>query len=316
MKPRAGNVLFRFWQQDNRFPTIWKRRPRKKSAGSLRVRPSPHEAREQRHERRDKNGNQREAAGGRARPDRRLRATPAQRPGARGADPGASAAGAADRTADSRTPAGKRPSGGSDLHRHRRADRRHRPLRSLAEREAQDVRGIQDPGRDSGQPARPGLGAAPAAQARQADRSSHRRRRAKAAPRADRRGDRPGTGPDNRGISRLAGRFARPYAGQPGNVGKRRRGPRLIEICRRRRGVLALAHRGAERTPETAGLGHRQMPDIEKTVLSLYYHEELTLREISKIVNLHESRISQLKTQAILRLRAFMEKSWPGPRGA
>ena len=59
-----------------------------------------------------------------------------------------------------------------------------------------------------------------------------------------------------------------------------------------------------------------KMPDIEKTVLSLYYHEELTLREISKIVNLHESRISQLKTQAILRLRGYMEKRWPGARGA
>jgi len=59
-----------------------------------------------------------------------------------------------------------------------------------------------------------------------------------------------------------------------------------------------------------------RMPDIEKTVLSLYYHEELTLREISKIVRLHESRISQLKTQGILRLRAYMEKRWPGPRGA
>ena len=58
-----------------------------------------------------------------------------------------------------------------------------------------------------------------------------------------------------------------------------------------------------------------KMPDIEKTVLSLYYHEELTLREISKIVRLHESRISQLKTQGILRLRAYMEKRWPGPRG-
>jgi RNA polymerase sigma factor FliA len=58
-----------------------------------------------------------------------------------------------------------------------------------------------------------------------------------------------------------------------------------------------------------------KMPDIEKTVLSLYYHEELTLREISKIVNLHESRISQLKTQAILRLRSYMEKRWPSPRG-
>lgn len=58
-----------------------------------------------------------------------------------------------------------------------------------------------------------------------------------------------------------------------------------------------------------------KMPEIEKTVLSLYYHEELTLREISRIVRLHESRISQLKTQAILRLRAYMEKQWPTPRG-
>ncbi len=58
-----------------------------------------------------------------------------------------------------------------------------------------------------------------------------------------------------------------------------------------------------------------KMPDMEKTVLSLYYYEELTLREISKVVRLHESRISQLKSQAILRLRAYMEKRWPCPRG-
>lgn len=58
-----------------------------------------------------------------------------------------------------------------------------------------------------------------------------------------------------------------------------------------------------------------RMPDIEKTVLSLYYYEEMTLREISRIVRLHESRISQLKSQAILRLRAAMEKQWPSHRG-
>ena len=45
--------------------------------------------------------------------------------------------------------------------------------------------------------------------------------------------------------------------------------------------------------------------------MSLYYREELTLREIAKIVGLHESRISQLKSQAILRLRARMAKLWP-----
>jgi len=58
-----------------------------------------------------------------------------------------------------------------------------------------------------------------------------------------------------------------------------------------------------------------KMPAIERTVLSLYYREEMTLREIARIVNLHESRISQLKSQAILRLRSFLEKRWPVHRG-
>lgn len=58
-----------------------------------------------------------------------------------------------------------------------------------------------------------------------------------------------------------------------------------------------------------------RMPYIERTVLGLYYREELTLREISRVVKLHESRVSQLKTQAIVRLRAFMRKKWPMDKG-
>jgi RNA polymerase sigma factor for flagellar operon FliA len=61
--------------------------------------------------------------------------------------------------------------------------------------------------------------------------------------------------------------------------------------------------------------GFERLPAIERTVLSLYYHEELTLREIAQVVNLHESRISQLKSQAILRLRSQMAQRWPAPRG-
>lgn len=57
------------------------------------------------------------------------------------------------------------------------------------------------------------------------------------------------------------------------------------------------------------------MPNVERTVITLYYYEELTLREISGILNLHESRISQLKSQAVLRLRAVLEKRWPSQRG-
>jgi RNA polymerase sigma factor for flagellar operon FliA len=60
-------------------------------------------------------------------------------------------------------------------------------------------------------------------------------------------------------------------------------------------------------------IGH--MPAMEQTVLSLYYNEDLTLREIAEIVDLHESRISQLKSQAILRIRSHVEKCWPTPRG-
>ena len=57
------------------------------------------------------------------------------------------------------------------------------------------------------------------------------------------------------------------------------------------------------------------IPKMERTVLGLYYQEELTLREIAQVVNLHESRISQLKSQAILRLRSHMAKQWPVSRG-
>jgi RNA polymerase sigma factor FliA len=59
-----------------------------------------------------------------------------------------------------------------------------------------------------------------------------------------------------------------------------------------------------------------KMPKLERTVLALYYYEEMTLREIAKIVGLHESRISQLKSQAVLRLRSYMQKRWPVKRGA
>jgi len=60
--------------------------------------------------------------------------------------------------------------------------------------------------------------------------------------------------------------------------------------------------------------GIERMPAMERTVLSLYYREELTLREIAGIVNLHESRISQIKTQAILRLRSFLQRHWTTER--
>jgi len=57
-----------------------------------------------------------------------------------------------------------------------------------------------------------------------------------------------------------------------------------------------------------------RIPKVEKTVLSLYFYEELTLREIAEVMGIHLSRVSQIKSQAILRLRTAMVKRWPGVR--
>jgi RNA polymerase sigma factor for flagellar operon FliA len=54
-----------------------------------------------------------------------------------------------------------------------------------------------------------------------------------------------------------------------------------------------------------------KMPEVERMVLGLYYQNELTLREIATVMKLHESRVSQLKSQAVLRLRTYMERRWP-----
>jgi RNA polymerase sigma factor FliA len=47
-----------------------------------------------------------------------------------------------------------------------------------------------------------------------------------------------------------------------------------------------------------------RLPEREKLVVALYYYENLTLREIGEVLGVTESRVSQLHTKAILRLRS------------
>jgi RNA polymerase sigma factor for flagellar operon FliA len=54
---------------------------------------------------------------------------------------------------------------------------------------------------------------------------------------------------------------------------------------------------------EAIGEAIARLPEREKLVVTLYYYEELTLREIGEVLGVTESRVSQLHTKAILRLK-------------
>ena len=54
------------------------------------------------------------------------------------------------------------------------------------------------------------------------------------------------------------------------------------------------------------------LPERERLVLSLYYHEELNLREIGQVLEVTESRVCQIHSQALLRLRARLLIRKPG----
>ena len=53
------------------------------------------------------------------------------------------------------------------------------------------------------------------------------------------------------------------------------------------------------------------LPKREKLIVSLYYDEELNLREIGEVLDVSESRISQLLGQAHLRMRKFISEKFP-----
>ena len=55
-----------------------------------------------------------------------------------------------------------------------------------------------------------------------------------------------------------------------------------------------------------------ELPENEKKILVLYYFEDLTLKEIGLVLGVTESRVSQLHTKAITRLRARLKNSRKG----
>ena len=52
-----------------------------------------------------------------------------------------------------------------------------------------------------------------------------------------------------------------------------------------------------------------KLAEKERTVISLYYYEELTLKEISYVLHLSEARISQLHTKAVMKMRNYLSRN-------
>jgi len=60
---------------------------------------------------------------------------------------------------------------------------------------------------------------------------------------------------------------------------------------------------------KSLGKGVTSLPERERVVLALYYDEELNLREVGAVLGVSESRVSQIHSQAMLRLQSRM-KDW------
>jgi RNA polymerase sigma factor FliA len=61
------------------------------------------------------------------------------------------------------------------------------------------------------------------------------------------------------------------------------------------------------------------MPEREQLILSLYYYEELTMKEVAEVVGIAVSRVSQIHAAAMLKLRvslAHLREAAAAPAGA
>jgi len=67
-----------------------------------------------------------------------------------------------------------------------------------------------------------------------------------------------------------------------------------------------IARLGLEEVRNALGSAIEALPEKERLVISLYYYEELTMREAGTVMGLTESRVSQLHSQAVLRLKSKM----------
>ena len=139
-----------------------------------------------------------------------------------------------------------------------------------------------------------------------------RQARAPAAPHADRRGDGARAEHVRRTSSRRRwSRSPTPRSSRSTSCGRSRTPPATRSACstrcrtptRRTRSSCSTQSELKDRLADAIAA----LPEREKLVIALYYYENLTLREIGEVLGVTESRISQLHTKAVLRLKSRLQ---------
>jgi RNA polymerase sigma factor for flagellar operon FliA len=82
----------------------------------------------------------------------------------------------------------------------------------------------------------------------------------------------------------------------------------LIDTLRATESVNALGQLEREEMRDLLADSLGQLTEQERLVVALYYYEELTLKEIGQVLELSESRVSQLHTKAVMSLRVKLRK--------
>lgn len=88
------------------------------------------------------------------------------------------------------------------------------------------------------------------------------------------------------------------------NKGDKKLMTNLLEASRSANPFHAVNYKNAQDKIKEA---IKSLPEKQRLVLSLYYYEDLNLKEIGQVLDVTESRVSQLHTQAVLRLRSKLK---------
>lgn len=87
----------------------------------------------------------------------------------------------------------------------------------------------------------------------------------------------------------------------------------MMGLLENRRSSNPFAAVNYKKSRERIKEGIKSLPEKQRLVLSLYYYEDLNLKEIGQVLDVTESRVSQLHTQAIIKLKGKLKNDFDSP---